>query len=150
MTRRGFTLIEVLVALVVAVAAMALLSQGFTTGARASTTAQFSTRAALLAQRVMTDFETGVLALSSNQNGTFDDEPDFSYETSSDPVNITGLTQSLTGLTQLTIRIKWQERNQDRTYELVRLMQDRPTSTTGSTASPAPATKTTTTTTTPK
>ena len=61
MTRRGFTLIEVLVALVVAVAAMALLSQGFTTGARASTTAQFATRAALLAQRVVTDFETGVL-----------------------------------------------------------------------------------------
>jgi prepilin-type N-terminal cleavage/methylation domain-containing protein len=144
MTRRGFTLIEVLVALVVAVAAMALLSQGFTTGARASTTAQYATRAALLAQRVVTDFETGVLSLTSNQNGTFDDEPDFSYETSSDPVNITGLPQSLTGITQLTIRIKWQERNQDRTYELVRLMKDRPTSTTtGSTTSPAPTTGTT-------
>jgi len=55
-TRAGFTLIEVLVALVVAVAAMTLLSQGFSTGARASTSAQYATRAAILAQRVITDF----------------------------------------------------------------------------------------------
>jgi len=130
MTRRGFTLIEVLVALVVAVAAMALLSQGFTTGARASTSAQFATRAAMLAQRVLTDFETGQLPLTSNQSGGFDDEPDFSYET-------TSATGSITGLTQLTIRIKWQERNQDRVFELVRLMKDRPTDSTGSTTSPS-------------
>jgi prepilin-type N-terminal cleavage/methylation domain-containing protein len=136
MMRRGFTLIEVLVALVVAVAAMALLSQGFTTGARASTTAQFATRAAMLAQRVLTDFETGQLPLSSNQSGTFDDEPDFSYET-------TSATGSITGLTQLSIRIKWQERNQDRSYELVRLMRDRSTSTTSSTSgSSSPSTTT--------
>ncbi|HVE39291.1 MAG TPA: prepilin-type N-terminal cleavage/methylation domain-containing protein [Planctomycetota bacterium] len=130
MKRAGFTLIEVLVALVVAVAAMALLSQGFTTGARASTTAQFATRAAMLAQRVLTDFETGQLALTSNQSGGFEDEPDFTYET-------TAATGSITGLTQLTIRIKWQERNQDRSYELVRLMKDRPTTSTGSTTSPS-------------
>ncbi len=130
MKRGGFTLIEVLVALVVAVAAMALLSQGFTTGARASTTAQFATRAAMLAQRVLTDFETGQLALTSNQSGGFEDEPDFSFET-------TSATGSITGLTQLTVRIKWQERNQDRRYELVRLMKDRPTPSTGSTTSPS-------------
>jgi prepilin-type N-terminal cleavage/methylation domain-containing protein len=138
MKRGGFTLIEVLVALVVAVAAMALLSQGFTTGARASTTAQFATRAAMLSQRVLTDFETGQLALTSNQSGSFDDEPDFTYET----ISATG---SITGLTQLTVRIKWKERNQDRVFELVRLMKDRPTESTGSTTSP-----TTPSTTTPK
>jgi len=136
MKKHGFTLIEVLVALVVAVAAMALLSQGFTTGARASTTAQFATRAAMLAQRVLTDFETGQLALTSNQSGSFDDEPDFSYETTSE-------TGSITGLTQLTIRIKWQERNEDRRYELVRLMKDRPTASTGSTTSPSSSSTTT-------
>ena len=36
MNRRGFTLVEVLVALVVTVAALTILAQGFTTGARAS------------------------------------------------------------------------------------------------------------------
>ena len=133
MPRRGFTLIEVLVALVVAVAAMALLSQGFTTGARASTTAQFATRAAMLAQRVITDLETGQLSLLSTQSGAFEDEPDFSYET-------TTATGSISGLTQVTVRIKWQERNQDRLYELVRLMRDRPTTSTSTSSSATPTT----------
>ncbi len=128
--RKGFTLIEVLVALVVVVAALTMISQGFMTGARASTGSQFVTRAALLSQRVMTDFETGQLPLTSNQSGKFDDEPDFSWESNS-------VTGSITGLTQLTITIKWQERNQDRSFELVRLMKDRPstTSTTSSSSS---------------
>jgi prepilin-type N-terminal cleavage/methylation domain-containing protein len=131
---RGFTLVEVLVALVVAVAAMALLSQGFSTGARASTSSQFATRAALMAQRVVTDFETGLLPLGSNQNGTFDDDPDFSYETLSESDSV------LTGLTKLTITVKWQERNQERTFVLVRLMKDRPTtaSSTSSSSSSTP------------
>ena len=120
---------EVLVALVVAVAALTLLSQGFMTGARASTSSQFSTRAALLAQRVMTDFETGQLSLSSSQNGQFDDEPDFSFESKSD-------TGEVTGLVKLTITVKWQERNQDRTFVLMRLMRERTTT--------APTTTTTT------
>ena len=116
----GFTLIEVLVALVVAVAAMTLLSQGFATGARASTSSQFSTRAAILAQRVLTDFETGQLSPSSSQTGQFDDEPDFSYETRSE-------TGEVPGLVKLAITIKWQERNQDRTYVLTRLLRERTT-----------------------
>ncbi len=139
-TQAGFTLIEVLVALVVAVAAMALLSQGFSTGARASVNAQYATRAALLAQRVITDFETGQLSLTGNQSGSFEDEPDFSYETTSETSTGSLTTGTVTGLTQLTVTIKWQERNQDRTYVVVRLMKDRPTSsaatsTTGSSSS---------------
>ena len=125
--RKGFTLIEVLVALVVAVAALSLLSQGFMTGARASTVSQYGTRAALHAQRVLTEFESGALSPTSNQNGTFDDDPDFSYETKSS-------TGEVTGLTQLTVTIKWKERNQDRKYELVRLLRDRTTTSTTSTS----------------
>ncbi|MBI3856187.1 MAG: prepilin-type N-terminal cleavage/methylation domain-containing protein [Planctomycetes bacterium] len=121
----GFTLVEVLVALVVAVAAMALLSQGFTTGARASVASQYVTRAALLAQRVLTDFETGQLDLTSNQSGGFDEEPDFTYAT-------TSTTGDVTGLTRLDITVKWKERNDDRTYVLTRLMRGRSASTTSS------------------
>jgi prepilin-type N-terminal cleavage/methylation domain-containing protein len=132
---QGFTLVEVLVALVVAVAAMSLLSQGFSSGARASTMSQFVTRAAIMAQRVVTDFETGQLSLSSNQNGKFDDDPDFSYETLSE----TGL---VTGLTKLTVTVKWQERNQDRTFVVVRLMKDRPTTTSSSSSSSSSSTTT--------
>jgi prepilin-type N-terminal cleavage/methylation domain-containing protein len=114
--REGFTLIEVLVALVVAVAAMALLSQGFTTGARASTTSQYATRAAIFGQRVITDFETGLLSADSSQSGTFEDDPDFSYETKSESTD-------LTGLNKLTVTVKWKERNEDRQFVLVRLMR---------------------------
>jgi prepilin-type N-terminal cleavage/methylation domain-containing protein len=124
--RRGFTLIEVLVALVVAVAALSLLSQGFMTGARASTTSQFATRAALLAQRVLTEYETGALTVGTTQTGAFDDDPDFSYETQF-------ATGDVTGLTKLTVVVKWKERNDDRTYELVRLLRDRTATTTTTT-----------------
>jgi len=115
----GFTLIEVLVALVVTVAAITLLAQGFTTGARASTLSQNSTRAALLAQQVLTNFETGELSLNQSQSLSFEDDEDFTCETVSESY--------VTGVTQLTIRIKWEERGEERTYELVRLMRDRPT-----------------------
>ena len=126
---KGFTLVEVLVALVVAVAAMTLLSQGFMTGARASTSSQFATRAALVAQRALTDFETGQLSMSSSQNGTFPDEPEFSFESKSD-------TGEVTGLTKLTITVKWKERNQDRKYVLTRLLKDRPVEGAGSSTTP--------------
>jgi prepilin-type N-terminal cleavage/methylation domain-containing protein len=127
--RRGFTLIEVLVALVVAVAALSLISQGFMTGARSSATSQYATRAALCAQRVLTDYETGELDLTSPQSGTFDDDPDFSYETQVEA------SSDVVGLNKLTIVVKWKERNDDRTYQLVRLMRDRPSTTTTSPSS---------------
>lgn len=129
MKNRGFTLVEVLVALVVAVAALTLLSQGFATGARASTSSQYATRAALHAQRVLTEFETGAFSLTSSQNGSFEDDPDFTYETKSE-------TGEVSGLTQLKITIKWKERNQDQKYELVRLMRERPQTSTTSTSNP--------------
>jgi prepilin-type N-terminal cleavage/methylation domain-containing protein len=135
--RRGFTLIEVLVALVVAVAAMSLISQGFMTGARASATSQNATRAALYGQRVLTDYETGELDLTSPQSGTFDDDPDFSYETQVEA------SSDVVGLNKLTVVVKWRERNDDRTYQLVRLMRDRPstTTTTPSSSSSSSSTK---------
>ena len=129
--QQGFTLIEVLVALVVAVAAMTLLSQGFSTGARASTTAQYATRAAILGQRVITDLEIGAVSADGNQSGGFEDEPDFTYQTTSE-------TGEVTGLNKITVTVKWQERNQDREYVLVRLL--RTGSGTTSTTTPAPST----------
>lgn len=136
MRRAGFTLVEVLVALVVAVAAMTLLSQGFMTGARASTSSQAATRAALVAQRALTEFETGQLSPSSGQNGTFPDEPDFSFET-------TSTTGEVTGLTKITVTVKWKEQNQDRTYVLTRLLRERPVEGSTSSSTPAPGSTTT-------
>jgi prepilin-type N-terminal cleavage/methylation domain-containing protein len=123
MNRAGFTLIEVLVALVVTVAALGIIAQGLTTGARASVISQNATRAAMLAQQVVAGLETGEIAMGSSASEAFEDEPDFSYETLStaDPDN--------PGLNYVTITVKWTEREQDRTYVLTRLMKDRPSST---------------------
>ena len=132
--RNGFTLIEVLVALVVAVAAMALLAQGFTTGARQSVASQYTTRAALLAQRVITDLETGYLPSDTNQNGTFDDEPDFTYDTLSETPDFT----TVSNLMKVTVNIRWKERNVEQTFVLVRLLRTGwTTGTTGSTTTPS-------------
>jgi len=132
--RGGFTLIEVLVALVVAVAAMALLAQGFTTGARQSVASQYATRAALLAQRVVTDLETGTLPSDTNQNGTFDDEPDFTYDTLSETPDFT----TVSNLMKVTVNIRWKERNVDQTFVLVRLLRTGSTTgTPGSTTTPS-------------
>ena len=76
---------------------------------------------------MLTDFETGALTAGSTQSGTFDDDPDFSYETQF-------ATGEVTGLTKITVTVKWKERNDDRVYELVRLLRDR-TSTTTTTSS---------------
>ncbi len=132
--RGGFTLIEVLVALVVAVAAMALLAQGFTTGARQSVASQYATRAALLAQRVITDLETGYLPSDTNQNGTFDDEPDFTYDTVSETPDFT----TVSNLMKVTVNIRWKERNADQAFVLVRLL--RTGSTPGAAGSTTPST----------
>jgi prepilin-type N-terminal cleavage/methylation domain-containing protein len=141
-SRGGFTLIEVLVALVVAVAAMALLSQGFSTGARASTSSQYTTRATILAQRVITDLETGYLPATSNQNGSFDDEPDFSYETLSETYDSPSGSLTLTNLTKVTVTIHWMQHNVDQSFALVRLL--RTSSTAGSTTTPSTTPSTTT------
>ncbi len=118
----GFTLIEVLVAMVVAVAALGVIAQGLTTGARASTISQNATRAAMLAQRIMTDLETAEIALDSSEGKAFSDEPDFAYETRSEPDEA--------GLSFVTVTIKWREREQDRTFVLTRLMRDKTATTT--------------------
>lgn len=116
---RGFTLVEVLVALVVTVAALTVLAQGFATGARASTGSQNATRAALLAQQVITDLETGELTLNQSHSGTFEEAPDFAYETRSETGD--------PGLTMITVTVAWEQRGEKRTYALTRLMRERPT-----------------------
>lgn len=117
MRRGGFTLIEVLVAMVVAVAAFSILAQGFTTGGRAATASQWGTKAVLLAQRVMTDLEAGVLAPDQATSGGFPDDADYTYTTSS--------AADEPGLRLITVTIKWKEQEQDRSYVLTRLLRER-------------------------
>ena len=103
--------------MVVAVAAFSILAQGFTTGGHASAAARSTTVAAGLAQRVLTDLESGVLAPDQSSSGAFEDEPDFAWSTTSaadDP-----------GLRLITVTVKWTEQARERTYVLARLLRER-------------------------
>lgn len=113
----GFTLIEVLVAMVVAVAAFSVMAQGFALGGRASVVAQQSTRAAVLAQRVLTDVETGAVASDRASNGVFEDDPDFAWDVETEA--------DAPGLVRLVVTVRWKDHAQERTYALVRLFRER-------------------------
>lgn len=113
----GFTLIEVLVALVVVVAGVSVIAQGFSAGARGSVVSQNATRAALLAGQVITDYETGQIPPSQVDSRTFDEAPDYTAQTeveASDP-----------GLVVLTVTVAWEEQGRERTYVVTRLLRDR-------------------------
>ena len=118
----GFTLVEVLVAMVVAVAAFSILAQGFTTGGHAAAAARSTTTAAVLAQRVLCDLEAGVLAPDQSSAGGFDDEPDFTWSVAS--------AADEPGLRLLTVTVSWNEMNQERSFVLTRLLRDRTSTTT--------------------
>jgi prepilin-type N-terminal cleavage/methylation domain-containing protein len=115
--RGGFTLVEVIVALVVAVAAMTLVAQGYTAGARASVGAQSATRAALVAQRVITSYESGERTPGGADSGRFEDESDFPWEARSETRE--------QNLVELIVAVTWREREQDRRFEVRRLLRQR-------------------------
>lgn len=118
----GFTLIEVLVALVVVTAGLTIIAQGFLTGGRASVASQNETVAAMLAESKMAEVEAGIVSTQSSASGTFEPErPDFSWSLEPE-------TTTTTGLAKITLTVTWKERSEERTFALVRLMKERTTS----------------------
>jgi hypothetical protein len=103
--------------MVVAVAAFSIIAQGFTTGGHASAAARATTTAAGLGQQILTDLESGVLAPDQSTSGTFDDEPEFSWSTTS--------AADEPGLRLITVTVKWSELNQERSFTLTRLLRER-------------------------
>ena len=117
-SRRAFTLIEVLVALVVVTAGLTIIAQGFLTGGRASVASQHGTIAAWLAESKMAELESGILTTQTSGSGSFEpDQPDFSWEADIQ-------STSTSGLVQVTLTVTWKERNEDRSFALVRLMKE--------------------------
>lgn len=114
---RGFTLVEALVALVVTVAALTVLAQGIFSAGRASSAARNVTRAALVAGRVVAEFEAGERAADRSAEGRFEDEPEFAWEARPETYE--------PGLVLLTIVVRWEERGQERTLAVTRLLRER-------------------------
>lgn len=103
---RGFTLVEVLLALVIIGASVLIIAQGLASSARASAVAQETTAAAQLAAQKMAEVEAGAIDYSRGSSGTA--EP-FTWEV------IPG-TSSTTDLFPVTVRVSWKQYS----YELHR------------------------------
>lgn len=114
---RRLTLVEVLVAVVLCGAGLAIVAGGVAASVRAESYADDLSRAADHAELVMTRLESQELALE-NQTSDFSDDgrADLSYEVEvNNPQDV-----QTEGLSEVTIRIRWIRYNQERTFELVR------------------------------
>ena len=117
----GFTLLEVLLALVIVVAGVSVVAQGFSAGTRAAAQAKQETMAAMLAERTMADLETGEASLTSGTSGTFADNDAFGYKVELEP------DSAISGRTKVTVTISWGGEGEERSIALNRLMRERPT-----------------------
>lgn len=117
---RGFTLMEVLVTLVILGTVIAVVAQGFTWGGRVTGEAAQETLAAMLADRVMTDLETGETSLVQGDSGDFEDQEGFRYEIE------TKANEELEGLYEVTVTVTYDEGNEERAFVLHRFLRERP------------------------
>jgi general secretion pathway protein I len=116
---RGFTLIEVLVALVVVTAGLTVIAQGFLTGGRASVASQHRSIAAMLAESKMAEVEAGIVSTTTSASGTFEPErPDFTWTLEPESTTVTGLNK-------ITLTVLWKERGEETAFALTRLMMER-------------------------
>ena len=117
----GFTLLEVLLALVIVVSGVAIVAQGFYGGARAASQARSETTAMMLAERKMGDLETGETSLTRSDSGTFSDAEGYKYQIAVEP------DSSRAGLYKVTVTVTFGEGTEERSVALNRLMRERPT-----------------------
>jgi len=118
--RDGFTLAEVLVSLVIVTSALMILSQGFLVGGQASSSSQRTTVAAMLAEGKMAEIEAGIQPFNASTSGTFDDQPDYAW-------SLRPESATPAGLSKVTLQVTWKEREQSRSFVLVRLLRERTT-----------------------
>lgn len=115
----GFTLVEVLCALVILTSAIILIAQGFSTGIRGTELAQRTTIAEMLAEDIIGRLEAGEIAVNKDSEGDF--APDFErYSWST-----TSTTAGLPGLYQIMLRITWTDRGEPRDFLVARLINER-------------------------
>ncbi len=117
---RGFTLLEVLVTLVILGTVLAVVAQGFTWGGRVTGEAAQETLAAMLADRVMTDLETGETSLVQGDSGDFEDHDGFRYEIE------TEADEEIEGLYEVSVTVTYDDGYEEHSFALHRLLRERP------------------------
>ena len=119
MKRRGFTLIEVLLSLVVAAMTLVIISRGMATAARATTTAERRARAAMLASQKMAEVEAGEVSLVHSLPGDFSpEEPDFAFE-------LTSNLKTSPDLYEVVVRVTWTDGSTQNSFQMTRLLRQK-------------------------
>jgi prepilin-type N-terminal cleavage/methylation domain-containing protein len=112
----GFTLLEVIVAMVIVVVGVVMISQTFSTGLRAVRVSDKATIARFLAEQKIAELE--MLAFTSIQtaNGDFGtDYPEYSWQEEV-------ATTTLDNMIQVNLTISWTEDNATRTLAVTKLI----------------------------
>jgi len=89
--RPGLTLIEVLLALAILLLSLAAIGQLVDLGGDHGLHARFHVRGTRLAQAKLAECEAGVIDVTAGGSGTFDDEPEWSWDVTSQPETATNL-----------------------------------------------------------
>lgn len=116
---KGFTLLEVIVAMVIVVIGLILISQTFSTGLRAVRVSDKATVARFLAEQKLTELELQDYSTLQTTSGDFGtDYPEFTWQ---EEVSSTDLDN----LTQVNLTISWTEDNATRTLLISKLISNR-------------------------
>ncbi len=132
MRRRGFTLIETLVAIAIIAAVLPIVMSGISLASRAGLLARQRTLAATLGEAKLDELVSTGLWNSGAMSGDFgDDAPGFTWSASVTPYNDTDLTTQ--NLEEIDLTVTWTSRNSPRTVVLSTLVYN-PQATDGTSA----------------
>jgi general secretion pathway protein I len=102
---KGFTLIEIMVAIAVVAAVFVSVYKLFSQAVTADGVARFYTVAPLLAQQKMAEISGGVISADDGGSGSFKDYPGYSWQVSALEVTSESLKTAVSDMKQVNITI---------------------------------------------
>jgi prepilin-type N-terminal cleavage/methylation domain-containing protein len=117
--RAGFSLLEVLLAMVVLGIAVVGIAQGFAVGLRATAAARDTTTVQALARAKLAEIDAGLYAAGQGAQGDFEDlgEPEITW-------TLESLATGRPGLFEQTLTVVYDDRGEPREFRVVRWKYD--------------------------
>ena len=121
-SRSGLTLLEVLIALSIFVAAFAAISQLFTLGSRAAIQASLETQAVLRCESKLAEVVAGIESLEAADGTAYEDDPRWVWSLAVDAPPDSAPAE----LMQVTVTVAFvpEDENEEMEFSLVRFLRD--------------------------